>query len=156
MLNFGGYVLREEVNEKWMLISKLNKEFDELYHKISVHYNLSDSSFWILYTLYENKQGYTQKEICSDWYFSKQTINSSIKDLENKKYIELKYENNNKKNKKICLTELGLEIAKNTVKKVIEAENRAFSKINKKELDKVINFFQVQLDSLKEEMNKII
>lgn len=146
----------QEINEKWIVISKINKEFDDLYHKIAVHYNLSDSSFWILYTLYENRQGCTQKQICSEWCFSKQTINSAIKDLIKKQYIVLKYENDNRKNKIICLTQEGLEIAKNTIEKVIEVENIAFSKVDRKDFDFVIHFFQVQLSSFKEEINKII
>lgn len=144
------------VNEKWALMNKLNKEYDNLYHKVATFYNLSDSAFWILYYLYENKQGCTQKEICSDWYFSKQTINSAIKDLEKKGYISLYYENDNRKRKNIVLTSEGLEIANNTVEKIIEAENRAFSKIDQKELDRFINFFQNQLFFLKEEIDKII
>lgn len=148
--------MAKAVNEKWALINQLNKEIDDLYHRAAIYYNLSDSAFWILYTLYQNKQGCTQKEICSDWYFSKQTINSAIKELEKKEYISLNYESNNRKSKRIVLTPKGIEIAKNTVGKIIEAENIAFSKTNEKELDKVIEFFQVQLSNFKEEINKIV
>lgn len=148
--------MEKEINDKWTMINQLNKEFDEVYHKIAVHYKLSDSSFWILYVLYEKKEGCTQKEICADWCYSKQTINTAIKDLEKKEYISLNYEDSNRKYKKICLTPKGLEIAENTVKKVMEVENIAFSKIDKKEFDRVINFFQVQLSSFKEGANKII
>ena len=144
------------VNKKWELIGKLNKEFDELYHKIASYYNLSDSSFWILYTLYENKKGCTQKEICSDWYFSKQTIHSAIKELQKKQYIVLNYEEPNRKNKIIRLTQTGLEATKNSVAKVMEAENAAFSTFDENEFNHVIHFFQIQLSSLKKEVNKII
>ena len=144
----------KQINKRWSIISKINKEFDEVYHKIAINYKLSDSAFWILYTLYENKEGCTQKEICSDWNFSKQTINTTIKDLERKKLITLNNEENNKKIKKIKLTNKGIEIAKNTVEKVMEVENIAFSKIDIKEFDRAISFFQVQLKSLKNEINK--
>lgn len=146
----------KEINEKWSMISKINKEFEDLYHKVALHYNLSDSSFWILYTLYENRQGCTQKQICSEWSFSKQTINSAIKDLIKKQYIVLDHENDNRKSKTVYLTSKGLDVAKNTVKKIIEIENTAFSKVDKKDYDFVINFFKVQLSSLKEEINKIL
>jgi len=76
-----------------------DNEFDEEYHKLASYYKLSDSSFWILYELYQNKNGCTQKELYTDWYLNKQTINSSVKYLINKKYIMVEYLDNNKKSK---------------------------------------------------------
>lgn len=146
--------MRKSIEEKWETICKIMKEFDEVYHKIATYYNLSDSSFWILYALYQNKQGCTQKELCTDWCINKQTINSSIKYLQNKEYIMLKSEENNKKYKRVLITEKGLELAEKTVKKAMEIENRAFKNIDQKEMDMVINFFKTQLALLKEETEK--
>ncbi|MCI7442013.1 MAG: MarR family transcriptional regulator [Clostridium sp.] len=141
--------MKEIINKKWALINKINKEFDDLYHKMAVHYNLSDSAFWILYSLYTSKKPCTQKEICDNWCFSKQTINSAIKNLEQIGYISRGY-------KKIVLTPLGLEVAEKTIHEVIEIENKSLSKINEEELDTIINLFQKTLSSFKEEANKII
>lgn len=146
--------MKEVINRKFGLINKLNKELDEMYHKIAVHYNLSDSNFWVLYELYEKKIPCTQKEICDDWYYSKQTINSAIKSLEKLGYINKGYEENNKTNKKIGLTKKGTEICEKTVKQVMQMEEKAFSRIEEKELDAVIETLQKTLYSLKEEINK--
>lgn len=148
--------MKKSVNEKWEMISRLNKEFDDMYHKAAHHYGFSDSAFWIMYTLYENRQGCTQKEICSDWYFSKQTINSAITELEKKGYITRAYEDNSRKSKKICLTPKGTEVAENTVEKVIQVENTAFEKIDEKEMERIIQFFQMQLSVFRKELDKII
>lgn len=145
-----------DINQKWSIICKLNKEFDEIYHKIASHYGMSDSAFWILYVLYENRNSLTQKEICNYWCSSKQTINSAIKDLENKDYINLIYEDGSRKSKKINLTKKGIEFSKRTIKNVMKAEEVAFSKVDEKEFDKVISFFEKQIYSLKEEVNNII
>lgn len=146
----------KEINEKWETISKLNKEFDELYHKIALHYNLSDSAFWVLYTLYDNKYELTQKEICQDWYYSKQTINSAIKDLEKKEYIVLSYKEGSNKSKIVSLTNKGKKVAKESVGRIIEIENSAFSKIDGKEFDMVIDFFKKNIAVFKEELNNIL
>lgn len=148
--------MKEVLNKKWELITRINKEFDELYHKIAIHYNLSDSSFWILYFLYESKRPCTQKEICDNWYFNKQTINSSIKNLEHKGYIRKGYEENNKSNKKIMLTPLGVKVAEKTVLEIMKIEDISFSKISEEDLNKVVNLLQKALTSFKEELNKII
>lgn len=141
------------INQKWALYTKINKEFDELYHKLAVHYNLSDSDFWILYSLYENKQPCSQIEICNDWYFNKQTINSAIKKLEKLGYVN---KGNSENSKKISLTPLGLQIAEKSIKEVMKIEDIAFSKINEKELDNIIYLLQKVLSSFSEEVNKTI
>lgn len=148
--------MKEVITKKWGIYTKINKEFDEIYHKIAIHYNLSDSSFWILYSLYETKQPCTQMEICKEWYFNKQTVNSAIKNLEKLGYISKGISENNKQDKKIRLTSLGLEVAEKTVKNVIMLEDIAFSKISEEELDNIINLLQKVLFSFKEEANKII
>lgn len=146
--------MKSNIDKKWDIVCKIMKEFDEAYHKIAMHYNLSDSSFWILYALYEKKEGCTQKELCTDWYINKQTINSSIKYLQSKGYITLHYEENNKKYKKVCLTDNGLEIANQTISKAMQIEKNAFKNIDEKEMDIAINFFKKQLTSLKDEITK--
>ncbi len=148
--------MKEIITKKWGVYTKTNKEFDEIYHKIALHYKLSDSSFWVLYSLYEAKRPCTQMEICKEWNFSKQTINSTIKNLENLGYITKENYENNKLYKKIHLTSLGMEIAEKTVKNVIILEDIAFSKISEEELDIIIKLLQKVLSSFKEEASKII
>lgn len=148
--------MKSIIDKKWDDVCKIMKGFDEAYHKIATYYNLSDSSFWILYALYQKKEGCTQKELCTDWYINKQTINSSIRYLQNKGYITLNYEENNKKYKRVSITEKGLEIAKQTVGKAMKIEEKAFKNIDEKEMDIAINFFRKQLESLKNETEKEI
>ncbi len=140
-------------NEEWELFNRTNKEIDDIYHQFAVKNSMSDSVFWIFYNLYI-KTECTQKDICSDWQFSKQTINSAIKDLENKNYIELKYKENNKKNKIISITEKGKEYADKAILKIIEIEKNVYKKTDKEEFNKAIHFFQEQAILLKEEIEK--
>lgn len=148
--------MKEIITKKWEVYTKTNKEFDEIYHKIALHYKLSDSSFWILYFLYAVKRPCTQMEICKEWNFSKQTVNSTIKNLENMGYITKENDEDNKLYKKIRLTSLGKEVAEKTVKNVMILEDIAFSKISEEELDIIIKLLQKVLSSFKEEANKII
>lgn len=148
--------MKENINRKWATITKMNKEIEEIYHKIAKHYNMSDTCFWVLYILYERNEPCTQKEMCDYWSYTKQTINSAIKTLEQIGYIQKGYEENGKTNKKIYLTKRGKEVAKNTVKEIIEIEDRVYKSIDEKELDMVINLLQRPLELLREETKKII
>lgn len=134
---------------------RINKEIDDLYHNIANYFELSDSIFWILYSLYEKQEGLTQKEICSNWAYSKQTINSAIKKLLDLKYIEMENNIPNNYGKKIFLTSLGLDVAEKTIKKVMEAEDKSFSKIKEEDMDKVISVFEKSYSLFKNEIEKI-
>lgn len=148
--------MKNSINQKWEIICKSMNEFDIEYHKLANLYNLSDSSFWILYDLYENEDGCTQKEFYTEWSLNKQTINSSVKYLINKGYVALECLDDNKKSKKLRLTEKGREMSKNTVGKVMELEEKAFGNIDENEMNMVINFFEKQLESFKNQVDEII
>ena len=86
---------------------RLYKEDDGLYHRLAKHFGLSDSAFWIVYTLEAARRSLTQAEMSGYLNLSKQTINSGIKSLEQagyirptggpgrKKYLELPLSSNN-------------------------------------------------------------
>ena len=148
--------MEDSINKKWEMICKYMNEFEIEYHKLANYYKLSDSSFWIIYGLYENEDGFTQKELYTDWCLNKQTINSSVKYLINEGYVELEYLENNKKFKKLKLTEKGKKLAKNTVGEVMKLERKAFEDTDENEVNMVINFFEKQTISFKGEVNKIL
>ena len=77
---------RNELKE----FNMLYKEVDELYHRIALEIGLSDSAFFILYSIAEFGDGCLQKDIADNYFISRKTINSSIKNLESKGFIELK------------------------------------------------------------------
>lgn len=145
----------ENINKQWETLNKINREWDNLYHQVALKSNLSDSNFWVLYCLCSNEEGITQMDICYEWNFNKQTVNSAIKDLKTKGYIDLKYEEGNNKSKKIVLTEKGKEISKK-VQEVIKVENIVANKTDEKQFEEVIHFFKEQLDLFKEEIKRII
>ena len=148
--------MKENINQKWEIICKYMNEFEIEYHKLASYYKLSDSSFWILYELYENKEGCTQKELYTEWCLNKQTINSSVKYLTKKGYIALENLDNSKKFKKLKLTEEGRKLAKNTIGKVMKLEERVFENIDENEIDRVINFFKKQTTAFKNEVKEVI
>ena len=148
--------MKQNINQKWEMICKYMNEFEIEYHKLASYYKLSDSSFWILYELYENKEGCTQKELYTEWCLNKQTINSSVKYLTKEGYIALENLDNSKKFKKLKLTEEGMKLAKNTIGKVMKLEEKAFENIDENEIDRVINFFKKQTTAFKNKVKKVI
>lgn len=146
--------MKENINEKWNKIVSINKEIDDLYHKIADSYHFSDSVFWVLYSLYTENGELTQKEICDNWAYSKQTINSTIKNLLEFNYIEMDKDKPSNHGKKIRLTKLGQKICDETIFHVIQAEEQSFSKVNEKGLDIVIDILNSSYMAFKKEIEK--
>jgi|GluameStandDraft_1065615.scaffolds.fasta_scaffold41169_2 DNA-binding MarR family transcriptional regulator len=103
---------------------RLYKEDDGLYHRLAKHFGLSDSAFWIVYTLEAARRSLTQAEMSGYLNLSKQTINSGIKSLEQAGYIRPTGGPGRKKY--LELTQAGQALAERTARPVLNMEQRAF------------------------------
>ena len=72
--------------------NRLYKEQDDLYHDIALYAGLSDSACSILYAICVLGDGCLQRDICREAFTSKQTINSSVRNLERKGILYLEKE----------------------------------------------------------------
>lgn len=139
--------LRWELKE----FNRIYRELDRIYHEIAQKIGLSDSAFSILYTLVELGGGCLQKEIADYFFTSKQTINSSIKNLESKGIITL----NKGKGREmhIYLTQEGRKLAEKKILPVVEMENHIFSSMEPEEsrellrlTRKLVSLYHEQVD----------
>lgn len=109
----------------------LFKEIDGIYHEITLHAGISDSTFYILYCIAEFGDGCLQKDISEQYFISKQTINSSIKTLKAKGYLTLT--KGKGRNMHLHLTPAGRQLMKEKIAPVIDAENSVFAEMSPKE-----------------------
>lgn len=137
-----------EYNDLRIQYNSLFKEMTDIYHNIALKLEISDSAFLILYAIVELGCGCTQKDIAQMYYMSKQTINSSIKNLEKSGYITLKQDKGN--NKQIFLTTLGEKLAQEKIKPVIKIENDVFAQMSFDESQKLLKLTRKYTDLLKE------
>ena len=68
------------------LVNRQVKELAGIYRDAVKHLDISDSEFWVWYTLVSTDEAYTQQDICSMWSLPKQTVNSIITHLRLKKF----------------------------------------------------------------------
>ena len=139
-------------NDPLALFNQLYKEMDEIYHQYAKRRGISDTALWLLYSLYEDGAGYTQRELCSAWHYPPQTINSALKSLVNQGYIQLKPVEGNQKNKRIVLTEAGNEMMQEIISPLIRAEKRTFQRLEKSERDALLSLTHKYVSLLKSEV----
>lgn len=88
---------KTNVTEALAVFNQLYKEVDEIYHQYAKNHGISDTALWLLYSLYENSGTYTQRDVCADWHYPPQTINSALKSLEKQGVIVLEAVSGNQK-----------------------------------------------------------
>jgi len=129
----------------------LCREIDGLYHELAVRAGMSDSAFFILYAITEMGDGCLQRDISEHYYISKQTINSSIRNLESKGYVLLI--NGKGHDKHIHLTKEGKMLVKEKIFPVIQLENGIFEEMTLKERYEIIRLTRKYIEIFKNKMN---
>ncbi len=145
----------DNIEKQLILFDQLLKKMDSQYHQFAKHSGLSDTAFWIICAIQDEEEVYIQKDLCNMWSYSKQTINSALKTLEQKGIIYLELLEGKRKDKRVLLTEKGKVLAEEVVSPLLKTEKEAFSKLSSKErtnllktIDKYINILHNEIKEL--------
>ena len=125
----------------------LYKENTAIYRDLSVRMGLTESTFWILYTLRVEESPVTQSDMCAILGYPKQTVNSALKKLEQEGLLSLSG-GRGRGGKPIRLTEAGIKLAEQTVDFVIEAEQRALLDLSTGEQTRLLTLMRRYNDAL--------
>ncbi len=143
--------------EQLEIIDQTLKEVAGLYRGAVGVSGISENEYWIWYALVAMKGEYSQQDICSVWSLSKQTVNTIIKNMEQKGYVVLEAVPGSRNRKNIHLTEEGRRYGEKIVLPVADAERRAIDRIPEKEqiacartLRKFIAYLKEEIDGTEE------
>ena len=142
-----------EVNFLLRILNRKSKEIDAIYRSIALKLGLSESEFWILYTLAGMQSDCSQQDICREVSLSKQTINSGIRSLGRKGFLFLERTEGSGRSKKIQLTDQGRCFILSQIEPVLKAEREAFLQLSYRERESYILLSQIYEEYLEEEMD---
>lgn len=131
----------------------LTSEIEAAYHEAARRCGLSDSAMRILYTICQHGEECHISEIVRLSGVSKQTINSSLRNLEKNGILYL--ENAEGRRKKVFLTEKGKNLSQRSVFRVIEFENEILDEWTSEEKKNYIELTEKFLCSFKEKIKRI-
>ena len=137
-----------KMKARLMRFNQIYKEMDILYHNYAKSLGLSDTAFWVLYCISEHNGSFTQRELCREWSFAPQTLNSALKDMENRGIIRLDAVPGNKKNKLLHLTADGERMVADVILPLMQAEGESFSVLNEAECEQMLTFTERYADAL--------
>lgn len=132
----------------------LYKMIDDIYHDIALSMHLTDSAFIILYCLLELGDGCSQKDICKLYSISKQTINSSVKSLEDKGFLIRKAGVG--RDIHLYFTEFGKKFADEHIGPVIDMENETFACMKPSECEQLLSLTRKYVQILQEHTDQYL
>lgn len=133
--------------------NRIISEIDEVYHELAVRKGFSDSAMAILYTLSDNDGSCLLSDLIKQSGINKQTVNSALRRLEKNGIIQLKPAGG--KSKRVYFTKNGFEVARNTVDKILCAEQKIYASWSKNEWELYVNLTERYLCQLREETKGI-
>lgn len=134
---------------------QLLRRQDAIYHGVAARFGLSDAAMWVLYFLSGSIDGVTQQELCRQSCFAKQTVNSAVKSLSIGGIVKLCPIPGTRNQKNVVLTDSGRRLCLDTIDRLREAEKRAYSSVDEKELDAYIEITAKLTSCLAAEAEKL-
>lgn len=141
-----------------------NRQYNEtnlLYHTTAALFGLSDTVFWVLYSLYGSDTPQTQAQMSAGWCLPKQTLNSAVRGMVEQGLVMLTPAPGCRHGKNLSLTEAGRALAEKTVAQVIRAEKCAMQRMGLERARQnlalgaeYLHFLQEEFTQLKESQNK--
>ena len=110
------------------------KELSSIFHSAAQKAGISDSEFWVWYSLLFMKGEHSQQDIRTQWSLPKQTVHSIVVNMMNKGFVFLETVPEEHHRKIIRLTEQGKRYGCGVISSIYNTEDRVISILTGKEI----------------------
>ena len=145
-------VREEETKPQLDMLNRKLRELTGIYHQAAASSGMSDSEFWVWYTLLVMEEEFSQQDICAMWSLPKQTVNSVVKNMVKKGFMTLETVPGTRNRKLLRLTDSGRAYGETVIRPVFEAECRTFERLSVEERRMCIVLLDRYIHSLREEL----
>lgn len=135
------------------LMAILNS-YDLLYYEWAKKSGMPETAFYIMMEVWLHDGECTQADVCAQWSKSRQTVNSALKSLEKKGYLELRSQEAGNK-KTILFTDKGRQYADDWVAPIIHLDEGTWMSLPEEERATCVNVLKKQFGLLRDAVGKI-
>ena len=132
------------------------RQMDRLYARYAKACGLTAMSLFVLDCICDRPDGCTQKEICEETFFPKQSVNLIVKGFMEQGYVQLTEMPSDRRNKRITLTPAGKDWAEKTVIRYWEAEAEALTTFRDEELETVLRVIRGVSESMTQNVEHLL
>lgn len=144
------------MDKNYSQVSRLNNvlsEINGLYHDLAQHLGVSDSVLGILYTAQCHGGACSLRQICLLTGMSKQTLNSALRKMEAEGLLSLQAVDG--KQKKVCLTPAGKELASRTAVVELDLETSILDNWGPEETEAFLRLNERYLQCLRQGLSQL-
>lgn len=141
--------IKQAINSSYKTWFAMNNFYEEW----AKQYDLTSNSLLTLYLINQSHTPLTQKDIASELYLSKQTVNSILNILEKRQLIQRQVSDENKREKKIVFTVAGKEFGKSVLAHLDQHEYEVFSQLDDTDRKHLVNINEKLLTALTNNRN---
>lgn len=143
------------VKEQLARLNGLYKEQADIYSSYASGIGISEASFWILYSMVVFNKPVTQQELCSEWHYPKQTVNSAVSSLMKNGLVILKPAHSEGGRKKFLkLTEGGEEFCRLKILPLMYAEEQSLLQMGEENRELLLTLMKQQNGKLRKLLEK--
>nr|WP_238580137.1 MarR family winged helix-turn-helix transcriptional regulator [Treponema endosymbiont of Eucomonympha sp.] len=127
-------VTNDDVNEYCRLWREINLQYEEYAKALGTTYSV----LLVMSIINSVGETCTQKDICSQSFLPKQTVNLIIKSFLKDGFIKMTELESDRRNKVIRFTKKGKEYVQKYIFRIKDAENRAMKKLSEKDRQQLL------------------
>ncbi len=127
-------VTNDDVNEYCRLWREINLQYEEYAKALGTTYSV----LLVMSIINSVGETCTQKDICSQSFLPKQTVNLIIKSFLKDGFIKMTELESDRRNKVIRLTKKGKEYVQKYIFRIKDAENRSMEKLSEKDRQQLL------------------
>lgn len=142
----------EELRE----LDRLYNEGDQLFSRFAHDCGISGCAYWMLYDIVSAGSDVALSTLVQEWSYSKQTINSALKTLKARGYVDLHFIEGSRKNKAVSLTPEGAAFAERYVAPAMRAEQRAIDGLAPEDRKAFIRLMRSYNENLARELSRAL
>ncbi len=148
--------------EVWVnSFDRLYRKTDQLYYEMARDCGIPESAYWLMYAIFSRGGSMPVRDISETCGYTKQTVNSALRKLEEKGLVETSFCEGSRKAKQVTFTELGHELSQEQIVPANIAERRAFQALTPTEqadmlrlIDKYVAAVEDQIAIMKGQSSK--
>lgn len=141
--------MHSTLQDQLLQLNRLYKESNEVFRSIAQELSLTDTAFWILFTVSHFEEAVSQQELSSLLFYPAQTINSAVTRLKERDYIRLEPIPSTKNRKRLILTEKGEKLSREVFSRIDTVEEEALRQFSEEERHTYLTLYRRHLDALK-------
>lgn len=137
----------ETMQEQEKRFYDLMQKFDRLYEDYAKAKGMTYMSMTVLETICMHKENCTQKLICEETHYPKQSVNLIVKSFWQEGYLKLEELAEDRRNKRIVLTEKGEQYVKETVDALWTIDETATEAMSAPQREELLRLLMIYADA---------